>query len=238
MNVNAVIKLTTPEDLNAIKRIADLCRHELGFVRRSVLERAVQEGRLLVARESDDTIGFVHFRTTRQGICTIYEIGVDPNYRRKGIGRALIEAVIGKARSAEMTHLRLKCPIDLPANGFYAHLGFNRVAIEPGRKRALAIWEKAVSSSHPPPSIFFLTLTNHTQAIQWLLHRWRESGDPRNPFASLIVTPLFVRPSALQIIRELKTSGANVVFDSGGYQVQMGKIRYEKLFSRLLEFYT
>lgn len=235
-HMGVVVVIPGLEDLSAIKAIADLCRQELGFVRRAILEQAIGEGRILVAKKAGEVLGFVHFAVTRQGCATIYEIAVAPPFRRCGVGRYLLDAVAGRAREAGVSRLRLKCPIDLPANGFYARMGFARVAVEPGRRRHLVVWEKLLP---PPPSSpqFVLSLTNHTQAIRTLIASWESGADSRNPFANLIITPLFASDSALAIVRDLKERGAQVFFDSGGYQVQMGRIRYEELFRRLLEVY-
>lgn len=68
---------------------------------------------------------------------------------------------------------------------------------------------------------------------------WDESGDPRNPFAQVLVSPLFARASTLRIIRdELRDKrGSQVCFDSGGYFVQQGRISYEDLYGRLMHYY-
>lgn len=234
--MSVVVAISAPEDLSAVKAIADLCRQELGFVRRSILEQAVRERRVFVAKRAGEILGFVHFAVTRRGYATIYEIAVAPPFRGGGVGRALLESVAERARAAGASRLRLKCPIDLPANGFYARMGFVRVAIESGCRRPLVVWEKLLPSSSPSLQ-FVLSLTNHTQAIRTLIASWRSGADPRNPFANLIVTPLFASDSALAIVRDLKEGGAQVFFDSGGYQVQMGRISYEELFRRLLEVY-
>lgn len=232
-----IVTTARSEDLPAIKVIADLCRPEIGFIRRSILEQAIGQGRVLVVKAAGTVQGFLHFALTRRGYVTIYEIAVDPRFRGNGAGKALIEAVATKARTAGISRLRLKCPVDLPANGFYARMGFTRIAIAPGRRRPLAIWEKSIPSFPSPPQ-FVLTLTNHTQAVRTLIASWESSGDSRNPFTRVILTPLFVPPSALDIVRRLKAeNGAQVFFDSGGYQVQMGRIGYEELFRRLLDAY-
>lgn len=135
-------------ELDAVKSVADACRNELGFVVRASLEKAVLEGELLVARRVEDqfVLGFAWFHCTRSGYVTIYEIAVHPEWRGVGVGKALINRIAEEAQRKRMRKLRLKCPVDLPANGFYSHLGFNRVAVEDGRHRALAIWEKDLPS--------------------------------------------------------------------------------------------
>jgi ribosomal protein S18 acetylase RimI-like enzyme len=147
------VRLAKRSELKAVKKLADEHRHELGFVKLAALEKAIQERRLLVAVSKNvgtltrlhacTIVGFVHFRCCKDGHATIYEIAVAPDWRGKGVGRKLVEAVCTHARLHSCTRLRLKCPIDLPANGFYQRLGFVRIGIEThdGNRRPLAIWE-------------------------------------------------------------------------------------------------
>jgi hypothetical protein len=75
--------------------------------------------------------------------------------------------------------------------------------------------------------------------LRKLLRLWDEGGDPRNPFAAILVTPLFAAPSTLRLIREelKERRGATVYFDSGGYYVQQGKISFDNLYSSLRSYY-
>lgn len=53
-----------------------------------------------------------------------------------------------------------------------------------------------------------------------------------------MVTPLFIEPRTLMYVRYMQQRwGVNIWFDSGGFFVQQGKIRYEDLFTKLLAFY-
>jgi len=83
------------------------------------------------------------------------------------------------------------------------------------------------------------SLTVDASLLRKLLHLWDESGDPRNPFACVLVTPLFSSPSTLKIVREeLKEKrGATVYFDSGGYYAQQGKITFDDLYVALRDYY-
>jgi hypothetical protein len=84
------------------------------------------------------------------------------------------------------------------------------------------------------------SLTVDASLLRRLLRLWDEGGDPRRPFASVLVTPLFASPSTLQLIREeLKEKrGSIVYFDSGGYYAQQGKISFDDLYHRLREYYS
>jgi N-acetylglutamate synthase-like GNAT family acetyltransferase len=229
------------KDVEAVKRLADDNRHALGFVVRASLEERVHKGGLLVAEQHGALVGFVTFHHRRDGWTTIRELCVDNRNRCQGLGRALVQQVEQEALHKRQSGIRLKCPLDLPANGFYARLGFTRVGIEAGKRRSLAIWEKPLSplAPHAPPAPdFFLTLTHDASEIRRILCLWPDSANTRDPFAQVIFTPLFSQPSAINLVRQLKEErGSQIMFDSGGYQVQMGKATYEELFERLLRFY-
>lgn len=83
------------------------------------------------------------------------------------------------------------------------------------------------------------SLTIDASLLRKLLRLWDEGGDPRNPFAAVLVTPLFASPSTLRLIREeLKEKrGSIVYFDSGGYYAQQGKISFDDLYRRLRDYY-
>jgi hypothetical protein len=83
------------------------------------------------------------------------------------------------------------------------------------------------------------SLTVDASLLRKLLRLWDESGDPRNPFASVLVTPLFADPSTLRLIREelKERRGATIYFDSGGYYAQQGKISFENLYCTLRDYY-
>jgi len=134
------IRHATLDDIPAIKRIACQYRAELGFVNRAALANAVGRRELYVAELPDGAVGgFVHWHARRDGWHTIYEIAVDRAQHGRGIGRALLYAV--------PTPIRLKCTADNEAgNRFYAGAGMILADTEPGRKRALNVWELPILS--------------------------------------------------------------------------------------------
>jgi hypothetical protein len=83
------------------------------------------------------------------------------------------------------------------------------------------------------------SLTLDASLLHKLLRLWDKGGDSRNPFANVLVTPLFASPSTLKLIREeLKEKrGATIYFDSGGYYVQQGKIGFQDLYCHLRDYY-
>jgi ribosomal protein S18 acetylase RimI-like enzyme len=74
-----------------------------------------------------------------------------------------------------------------------------------------------------------------------------DGAPPFHPFERQIVTPLFAPKAVLRALRAWRegippVDGTippvrSVIFDSGGYQVQMGRLSFEELVERLLPFY-
>lgn len=58
-----------------------------------------------------------------------------------------------------------------------------------------------------------------------------------DPLRNILVTPLFVNSESLAMAREMMEQGRRVYFDSGGYYVQIGKLKYEELYMPLLDAY-
>lgn len=54
----------------------------------------------------------------------ITHLGVDPNVAGQGVGRALVDAAVARAKQAGLDELVLVTPPDLPAGRFYQRLGW------------------------------------------------------------------------------------------------------------------
>lgn len=131
------VRLAAESDLDSITAIARQYSSELGFVMRVALIESIQRGNLLVADYEDNScVGFVNYRSRKDGWNTIYEVAVNKKYRGKGIGRFLVDAV--------PCPTRLKCVVDNTANEFYKKSHFKLVKTEQGRKRQLNVWERNV----------------------------------------------------------------------------------------------
>lgn len=237
------MRKATKEEIREIKILLDLNRSALGFIPTAIIEKAVLEGRvLLFAGKSGVIAGFVHFRCCHDGHATIYQIAVAPEYQQNGIGKTLVDAVINEARRHGCKLLRLKCPVDLSANGFYSKLGFVRIAVESGKHRPLAVWEldlnKQSNYFQCKTPKFFAGLTGNPSEVRKIIEIWTKTGEKRDPFSNVIITPAFAKPGMIDFVLNLKEEkGATVIFDSGGYQVQTGRTTYEELFDRLIRLY-
>jgi ribosomal protein S18 acetylase RimI-like enzyme len=269
--MDVMVRFAAVDDVPAVKAIADRHRHELGFVSAAALVEAARERRLLVAVLDGKIVGLVHFRCCRDGHATIYEIAVLPECRRRGVGRALVEAVCKEAALRGCVALQLKCPIDLRANEFYRRVGFTEAGIEEGKRRPLRLWQKRLDPAFHCLPADQLPIANRCRSQspvanrQWLFYAsaadfaWRMRRmvrlfydayggvPPFHPFERQIVTPLFAPEAVLRALRAWRegippVDGAippvrSVIFDSGGYQVQIGRLSFDELVERLLPYY-
>lgn len=58
-----------------------------------------------------------------------------------------------------------------------------------------------------------------------------------DPLRNVLITPLFVERGSVELARQMAEEGRFVMFDSGGYYVQLGKLKYEELYMPLLNAY-
>ena len=78
----------------------------------------------LVLVVNDPPVGFVSVELVG-GIPHIWQLAVDPDHGRRGLGRALMEAACDWARSEHFDAITLTTYRDVPWNGpFYESLGF------------------------------------------------------------------------------------------------------------------
>lgn len=58
-----------------------------------------------------------------------------------------------------------------------------------------------------------------------------------DPLQNVLITPLFVERGSVELAQQMAEEGRFVMFDSGGYYVQLGKLKYEELYMPLLNAY-
>lgn len=232
------VVFASSEDLSCIKALADGHRRELGFVNRATLAAAINANEILYAPNR----GFLHFHHRRDSISTLYHFCVTPTHRLQGIGRQLIEQWEEHCRESGVATMRLKCPVDLLANGFYARLGFSRVDIEAGKHRPLVVWEKRLLRATPNRLLrpqFLASFSAGGSELNRLFQLWELGGDSRQPFAHVLYSPIACPASTTEYLRREKDAGniKTVWLDCGAYQVQQGKRTYDELLSFLDKFY-
>ncbi len=92
-------------------------------------EYAPPSGRLLLAIEHDQSAGCVALRSIGEGACEMKRLFVRPDFRGKGLGKALAESIVSEARQMGYACVRLDT---LPgkmelAIAMYRSLGFREV---------------------------------------------------------------------------------------------------------------
>ena len=91
---------------------------------------APPEGRLLLADLRGETAGCVALHKWKSGICEMKRLYLRPQFRGKGLGRVLAEAVIAEARKIGYQRMRLDTvqPVMADAVAMYRKLGFRAIA--------------------------------------------------------------------------------------------------------------
>ena len=91
---------------------------------------APPSGRLLIARDGDEVAGCIALRKITDEICEMKRLYLRPEYRGKGLGRVLVDAILSEAREIGYRRMRLDT---LPgrmdqAISLYRSIGFKEVA--------------------------------------------------------------------------------------------------------------
>lgn len=162
MTTNWHIRPARPDDAQMFRRI----ENSAGTLFRTIADLAnVAEGedlpvtryRELIVRgicwaaeyETTECVGFL-CAEPEDVILHIWEIGVDRQHQRQGIGRQLIGTAIGAARLLGMSAVTLTTFRHVPWNApFYEQLGFVVLSIEDAGARLRALLRDEVASGLP-----------------------------------------------------------------------------------------
>ena len=126
-----MIALMLPGHVEAVKDLLDTCFDENSWSVESIqseLEKA--DSRCTVAVEDSKVVGFLAFEQIMdEG--SIVEVAVFPDYRRRGIARALICEALQVCEGLRTVFLEVR-EGNAPAVALYESLGFERIAIRRG----------------------------------------------------------------------------------------------------------
>lgn len=136
------VRTADRDDVDAIRRVAqrswerdypDILTRETvvegvgDWYAPSEIEAACDRGRtvLLVAEADGDVVGFAHATWTDQDDGWVLRIYVDPDHRREGLGRELLERTGVELSQHGVDRLNATVLADNePGNAFYEHFGF------------------------------------------------------------------------------------------------------------------
>jgi ribosomal protein S18 acetylase RimI-like enzyme len=93
-------------------------------------EYAPPQGRLLLADVRGEVAGCVALHELEPTIGEMKRLYVRPSFRGKGLGRILVEAILGEARKAGYQRIRLDTvePVMKDAVAMYRRFGFREIA--------------------------------------------------------------------------------------------------------------
>ena len=95
----------------------------LGDEQESMIDRYLEEGALYIRKEGEETAGVCVVTDQGNGVLELKNIAVDPRFQRRGIGRAMIEALAKRHRGSY--RVLLAGTGEAPSTlGFYQHCGF------------------------------------------------------------------------------------------------------------------
>jgi len=91
---------------------------------------APPSGRLLLATDEGQLAGCVALHPLEPGICEMKRLYLRPAFRAKGLGRIMVETIIGEARGIGYHRLRLDTiePLMKDAVRTYRKMGFREIA--------------------------------------------------------------------------------------------------------------
>ena len=72
----------------------------LGDEQESMIDRYLEEGALYIWKEGEETAGVCVVTDQGNGVLELKNIAVDPRFQRRGIGRAMIEALAKRSRGS------------------------------------------------------------------------------------------------------------------------------------------
>lgn len=85
---------------------------------------------------------------------------------------------------------------------------------------------------------FFVSLSTSPGDIQKIKNLINSHVFSHIPLQHVLITPLFSSPGSMKLVRGMKEQQQiSVMFDSGGYYVQIGRLTYQELYYPLLQFY-
>lgn len=121
--------------ISQVAAIADRNKDAFGFLAASVYEQMALKGQLWIAvNNQDDLKGYLMFGGTMPTV-KIFQIYVCPSARGTSVGKTLIDLLKKYAKDRHYHSISARVASDLPANKFWAAMGFAVYRQVPGSKK-------------------------------------------------------------------------------------------------------
>lgn len=131
---------------------ADSQKNELGFLPDSAYAEQAEEGRLWIAIEDEQLVGYLLFGGTYPHL-RVTQLYVAPEHRGKRVGQRLVAALVEYGQSKGYLTIAARVASDLPANSFWERVGFPCIKTKSGGRttgRTINIRVRRL----PTPTIF------------------------------------------------------------------------------------
>lgn len=126
--LNLTIREVEPTDLPTIygiERISFKRPYEPSFIRALAF---LNPQTFLVAKANGNIVGYVVAVIRGRSLGHIFSIAVHPNYRKRGIGKRLMQHITEKLKNTSVTNIRVEVrKSNAIAQKMYKHLGFKTV---------------------------------------------------------------------------------------------------------------
>ena len=131
--------LTKPEEVTPFvdqaRAASDTEKDSLGFLPERVYKEAAYQGKLLIAVVQEDNHPVYAGHLLHGGVfphARIVQVFTVPRFRRRGIGRRLVEAIVRGAERSQFMSVAARVADDLAANRFWERLSFEVVRTKAG----------------------------------------------------------------------------------------------------------
>ena len=145
-------------DTDSLPYIVDLSRRfatEVGFIPRSAMEAYITRGRVTLATQNGDSVGY--FLTSGLNHHTrIFQAAVQLDARGLRQGLDLLGELVTRSAFAGTKFLTLHCRDGLESNGFWSACGFQLDGLIPGghaRRKIVCNWRLEIDAALRNPSL-------------------------------------------------------------------------------------
>ena len=117
-----------PSHVDGVKELLDSCFHESAWSRESVLSQLENPvSYCAVAVDEERVVGYIAFeQILDEG--SLIELAVDPEYRRKGVGRKLVELMLTSCDGVKTICLEVRAG-NVAAISLYQAMGFEAISV-------------------------------------------------------------------------------------------------------------